>query len=68
MFTEYNLRHWAYNLKTEAIIGSDSSNRLKKRTAFHTEYDRSHGETGVGQWRFCHDFGKNWEKNGLPNR
>lgn len=68
MFTENHFRHWAYNVKTEVIIATNSSSQLKKRTAHHTRYDRSLGEPGAGQWRFCHDFGKNWQKNGLPQR
>ena len=62
-----NYKHFAYNLKTGEIINCQSGNSLKHRVALTQRMDKiTYGV--IGQWRFCHDFGKKWEINGFPKR
>lgn len=62
-------RHCAYNVVTGEIKSSTRSNHLKRWVARDTHYDRKHYHAkGAGQWRFCHDFGKRWEREGFPVR
>ena len=60
-------RHCAYDIVTRAILYCDHGNQLKRAVALTK---RVHKEAfGVtGQWRFCHDFGKKWSKEGVPTR
>lgn len=61
-------RHSAYNVNTGEIINAPGGNQLKRAVALTNQLDRKiFGVTG-NQWRFSHDFGKSWEKNGLPQR
>lgn len=61
-------RHLAYNIKTGEIINAPTGAVLKRAVAITNHIDRKHGFIGLGQWRFCHDSGNSWEKNGLPQQ
>lgn len=60
-------RHLAYCVSTGEIISAPSGNTLKRAVALTKYYDRKYG-CETGSWRFCHDFGKNWRKNGYPTK
>ena len=60
-------RHSAYNVITGQIINTERGNYLKKVVAMEKKADRELYGTS-GQWRFSHDYGKNWLTNGLPKR
>ena len=67
MTTMMDYRHSAYNLTTGEIINSNSGNYLKREVARADRFDKE--VYGIkGQWRWSHDFGKNWLANGLPER
>lgn len=57
----FEYRHLAYNLRTGEIINCTHGNQLKRAVTY-----RAADET-KGPWRFCHDFGKKWEK-GFPTK
>lgn len=62
-----NYKHLACNIKTGEIINTKSSNSLKHSVALTQRIDKKvYGV--IGQWRFSHDFGKEWEINGFPKR
>lgn len=60
-------RHVAYNLITGEIMNANRGNHLKREVARTQRLNREFYHIG-GQWRFCHDYGKKWEKEGLPVR
>jgi hypothetical protein len=61
-------RHCAYNLSTGEILNAPSGNVLKRAVSLTNRIDRKfYGHSG-NQWRFSHDFGKSWIKNGFPTR
>lgn len=62
-----NYKHLAYNLATGEIINTERSSSLKRLVAHTQKMDKTLCGV-IGQWRFCHDFGKKWEINGLPKR
>ena len=51
-------RHAAYNVTTGEICESVSGTRLKRFVAAIS----SKGD----KWRFSHDYGSRWSKEGLP--
>lgn len=60
-------RHVAYNLSTGEIMNCNRGNYLKREVARTERVNRElYGISG--QWRWCHDFGKRWDKEGLPVR
>lgn len=61
-------RHCAINIKTGTIISCPSGNQLKRVLATDRRLNRKHHIIGENTWRFCHDFGRKWEENGLPRR
>lgn len=61
-------RHLAYNVHTGEIINAPSGAILNRAVATRKRIDRKYGYIRNEHWRFCHDFGKNWQKNGLPQR
>ena len=60
-------RHVAFNLATGEIMSCNHGNRLKREVA-RTERVNRELYNVRGQWRWCHDFGKKWDKEGLPTR
>lgn len=58
-------RHCAYSITTGQIINCGSGNQLKRAVALTSKVDKELYGTS-NQWRFSHDFGKKWEKKGLP--
>ena len=60
-------RHVAYNLSTGEIMNCNRGNYLKREVA-RTERVNRELYSVRGQWRWCHDFGKRWDKQGLPVR
>ena len=60
-------RHAAYNLITGEIINCNCGQQLKRVVAYTYKVDKEVFNTR-GQWRFSHDFGKRWEREGLPTR
>lgn len=62
----FEFRHLAYNVNTGEILNCTSGNTLKRAVAYTRNWDKAHGV--YGQWRFCHDHGKKWNKEGLPVR
>lgn len=58
-------RHSAYNITTGAILSCDCGNRLKRAVTLTKKVDKETFGV-VGQWRFCHDFGKKWSEKGKP--
>ena len=62
-----NYKHLAYNVRTGEIINAERNNSLKRSVARTQRMDKTLCGV-IGQWRFCHDFGKKWEINGLPKR
>ena len=60
-------RHTAYNVVSGQIINSEKGNSLKRAVAYTRKVDKELYGTS-GQWRFSHDYGKNWLTNGLPER
>lgn len=61
-------RHCAYNIITGEIINAPTGNGLKRAVATTKRIDRKFFPNDASTWRFCHDFGKGWEVNGLPTR
>ena len=60
-------RHSAYNVNTGEIINCTGGQQLKRAVAETQKVDRE--LYGVrGQWRFSHDYGQKWDKQGLPVR
>lgn len=60
-------RHCAYDITTGEILCCDHGNQLKRSVALTKRVNKE--MFGVsGQWRFCHDFGKKWDKKGVPTR
>lgn len=60
-------RHVAYNLSTGEIMNCNRGNYLKREVARTERINREIYKVH-GQWRWCHDFGKRWDKEGLPIR
>lgn len=61
----FGYRHVAYNVYTGEIINCAYGNQLKRAVAITKALDKEHYRIG-GQWRFCHDYGRKWDKNGFP--
>lgn len=61
-------RHLAYNVATGEIINAPTGAILNRAVATNNRISRKYGFKGISQWRFCHDSGKRWQKNGLPQR
>lgn len=60
-------KHCAYDITTGEILCCDRGNQLKRSVALTKRANKE--MFGVaGQWRFCHDFGKKWNKKGVPTR
>lgn len=60
-------RHCAYDITTGEILCCDCGNLLKRSVTLTQRVNKEmFGVTG--QWRFCHDFGKQWDKKGAPTR
>lgn len=60
-------RHCAYDITTGEILCCDCGNQLKRSIALTKKVNKE--KFGVaGQWRFCHDFGKQWDKKGAPTK
>ena len=53
-------RHVAYNVTTAEVCESTSGTRLKRLVAAISEKG--------DKWRFCHDGGARWAKEGPPKR
>lgn len=60
-------RHTAYNLTTGEILNANSGSHLTRCVAINERFNREYFGT-KGEWRWCHDFGRKWEKEGLPTR
>lgn len=61
----FEYRHVAYNVVTGEVMNAERGNYLKRCVALEERTNRE--LYGIkGQWRWCHDFGKKWEKEGLP--
>ena len=61
----FEYRHAAYNVNTGEIMNAERGNHLKRCVAIEERYNREvYGEKG--QWRWCHDYGRKWDKKGLP--
>lgn len=60
-------KHCAYDIITREILYCDRGNQLKRSVAL-TQRVNKEMFRAVGQWRFCHDFGKKWSKEGVPTR
>lgn len=63
----FEYRHTAYNLATGEIVNANHGNYLKREVA-RTERINRELYNVHGQWRWCHDFGKKWDMQGLPIR
>ena len=63
----FEYRHLAYNIQTGAIINCNHGNYLKKQVAYTAKIDREFYKTS-STWRWCHDFGKKWDIEGLPTK
>lgn len=64
----FEFRHLAYNVGTGEIINCASGNTLKRKAKATNKHDtRLFGKVPC-TWRFCHDYGKKWDKEGLPVR
>ncbi len=61
-------RHFAYNVGTGEIIGCKTGNALKREVKATNKRDTSLFGRVPRTWRFCHDGGKRWDKEGLPVR
>ena len=60
-------RHAAYNLTTGVFLIANSGNQLKKEVVRANRFAiKIWG--AKGQWRWSHDFGKDWYTNGLPSK
>lgn len=61
-------RHFAYNVNTGEIIGCTTGHNLKREVKATNKHDtRLFGKIPC-TWRFCHDGGKRWNKEGFPVR
>lgn len=61
----FDYRHSAINIRTGEILNCSNGNHLKRQVAYTQKFDKEN--YGVrGQWRFSHDYGKSWDKNGVP--
>lgn len=63
-----NYRHCAYNIYTGEIINGEKSNGLKRQVAYTGKFNKDHCNTNKGGWRWSHDFGKKWEREGVPTK
>lgn len=63
-------QHTAYNLATGEILQSPTGNSLKRAIKLTNRRNQlfAPGERFRNTWRFCHDGGKSWTANGLPQR
>ena len=61
-------RHNAYNIVTGEVISTTTANALKRAVRWATQADMAYGYPVRDEWRFCHDYGKKWEREGIPSR
>ena len=61
-------RHNAYNIYTGEIINCEKPNYLKRQVAYTGKVNKNYFNTNKGGWRWSHDFGKKWEREGFPTR
>ena len=61
-----NYRHSAYNIYTGEIINCEKPNHLKRQVAYTGKFNKDHYNINKGGWRWSHDFGKKWEREGVP--
>lgn len=61
-----NYRHCAYNIHTGEIINCEKSNGLKRQVAYTGKVNKYYYGANKGGWRWSHDFGKKWEREGFP--
>ena len=62
----FEYRHIAFSISTGEIICCERGNQLKRLVAHSSKWNRKFNVSS--QWRFCHDYGKNWDKNGFPKK
>ena len=58
-------RHCAYDIVTGEILSCERGKQLKRAVALTKKTNKELFDYN-GKWRFCHDFGKRWNKEGLP--
>lgn len=63
-----NYRHSAYNIYAGEIINCEKSNGLKRQVAYTGKVNKYYYGANKGGWRWSHDFGKKWEREGLPTK
>ena len=63
----FKYRHAAYNLSTGEIVYCANWCHLVRKVARAEKANRKLYAIR-GHWRWCHDFGKRWDKEGLPIR
>ena len=52
-YRDYSIKHFAYNLATQELIGNVRGNALKRSVRWHQHYARKYGEP-KGVWVFAH--------------